>query len=219
MEYNSLRGNLHIKEYGRHVQKMVEGLRDIADLNKRQEQAEYIIELMAHLNPGIKISHDYRQKLWDHLFIISDFNLEVTSPYPIPKRETVYRKPEPLAYPKKQIKYRHLGHHLEQFINIAIEETDLDKRSYYGYLIAYYMKLAYSNYHKELVHDETIRAELNNISGGMIEFSHTPYVRHVRNVEERTDFRGNKWNNRFRTNRNNGYYFKNRYDNKKPKSW
>ncbi|MCX8472334.1 MAG: DUF4290 domain-containing protein [Sediminibacterium sp.] len=219
MEYNSSRGNLQIKEYGRHVQKMVEGLRNIADLNKRQEQAECIIELMEQLNPAIKIAQDYRQKLWDHLFIISGFNLDVKSPYPIPNKEDVYRKPQPLPYPKKQIKYRHLGHNLEQFINIAIEEQNIDKRNYYGYLIAYYMKLAYSNYHKELVHDDTIRAELNSISGGKIEFSHTPFVRHIRVVEERTDFRANKWNNRFKTNRNSGNYYKGRYDNKKPKTW
>ncbi|MDI9336948.1 MAG: DUF4290 domain-containing protein [Alphaproteobacteria bacterium] len=214
MEYNSSRNHLSIKEYGRHVQKMVENLRSIEDPDKRQNQAELIIELMGHLNPNIKLAEDYKQKLWDHLFIIADFNLDVKSPFPIPSREMFKIKPKPLPYPEKFQKHRHLGRNLIKFVDLAIQEPENDKKNYYAHLIAYYMKLAYSNYHKELVHDETIRVELKNISGGKLEFSSTPYVRHNRTVE-REEHKNSKWTNRNRNNsRGFNPYFKNRPDKK-----
>ena len=202
MEYNSNRSLLKIKEYGRHVQNMVESLLKIEDKQKRQEQAEIVIELMGQLNPAIKLADDFKQKLWDHLFIISNFNLDIDSPYPIPNKETIYKKPTPLPYPNQKLKYRHLGKNLEILIEQALAEEDTDKKNNYAHIIAYSMKLVYSNYHKELVHDDTIRGELKNITGGQLEFSNTPYVHHRNNIE-RVDFRpNNKWNNN--RNRNNG---------------
>lgn len=207
MEYNSNRSLLNIKEYGRHVQNMVESLLKIESREKRQEQTELIIELMGQLNPSIKLADDYKQKLWDHLFIISDFKLDVDSPFPLPNKETIYKKPDPIPYPKQKLKYRHLGKNLEVLIQQTLAENNEEKKNNYAHIIAYCMKLVYSNYHKELVHDDTIRAELNNITGGALEFSNTPYIRHNRSVPERTDFRPNKWQNRGRSSNNNNDRF------------
>jgi len=167
-----------MKEYGRHVQKMVEYVLTIEDKDKRQQQAQSVIELMGFLNPHLKNVEDFRHKLWDHLFFISNFKLEVDSPYPIPTKETYKLKPDPLPYPKRHPKYAHLGKNLEVVIDKALKEEDPEKKVGFANAIAYYMKLSYSNWHKELVHDDAIRSELNSITGGQLEFSNTPYIKH-----------------------------------------
>ena len=151
MEYNTERNYLGMKEYGRHVQKMVEYLLTIEDKEKRQQQAHCVIELMGFVNPHLKNVEDFRHKLWDHLFFISDFKLEVDSPYPIPQKETYKQKPDPIPYPKRHPKYAHLGKNLEVVIDKALKEEDPEKKAGFAHAIAYYMKLAYSNWHKELI--------------------------------------------------------------------
>ena len=178
MDYNTSRNFLGMKEYGRHVQKMVEYVLTIEDREKRQQQAQAVIELMGFLNPHLKNVEDFRHKLWDHLFFISDFKLDVDSPYPIPTKETYKLKPDPLPYPKRHPKYAHLGKNLEVVIDKALKEEDSEKKVGFANAIAYYMKLSYSTWHKELVHDDAIRSELNSITGGQLEFSNTPYIKH-----------------------------------------
>ncbi len=178
MEYNTVRGNLQMREYGRHVQKMVDFLLTVEDREKRQRNAEAVIELMGFLNPSLKTFEDYRHKLWDHLFFMSNFQLDVDSPYEKPTKETYRLKPDVMPYPKRRLKYSHLGKNLQQVIEKAMEEPDNEKKSGFAHSIAYYMKLAYSTWHKELVHDDTIRQELNAITNGELEFTNTPFVRH-----------------------------------------
>ncbi len=217
MEYNTTRNHLIMREYGRHIQKMVEYLLTIEDKEKRQKNAHAMIELMGFLNPHLKNVEDFRHKLWDHLFFISDFKLDVSSPYPIPKKETYKSKPEPLPYPKRHPKYSHLGKNLELVVEKALKETDPEKKSGFANTIAYYMKLAYSNWHKELVHDDAIRSELNDITGGELEFSNTPFIKHRNPTFERDDYRsssnrrqnfgsrsGSRDNRDNRSNRNGG---------------
>ena len=96
MEYNTTRNHLIMREYGRHIQKMIEYLVTLEDKEKRQRNAQAVIELMGFLNPHLKNVEDFRHKLWDHLFLISDFKLEVSSPYPIPTRETLRARPKSL---------------------------------------------------------------------------------------------------------------------------
>ncbi len=177
MEYNTTRNHLAMREYGRHVQKMVEHILAIEDPERRQNNAEAVIELMGFLNPQLKNVEDFRHKLWDHLFLISDFKLEVESPYPIPTKETYRAKPQPLPYPKRSSRYSHLGKNLEDVITKALAETDPEKRQGFANAIAYYMKLAYNNWHKEVVHDDAIQSELSGITDGQLEFTNTPYVK------------------------------------------
>ncbi|CAN5266521.1 hypothetical protein BH09BAC2_BH09BAC2_01310 [soil metagenome] len=178
MEYNTTRNHLTIREYGRHIQKMVEYLATVDDREKRQKNANIIIELMGVLNPHLKNVEDFRHKLWDHLFLISDFKLDVDSPYPIPTRETLKAKPAALPYPKRYPKYNHLGKNIEIVIDKALKEEDAEKKQGFANTIAYYMKLTYSNWHKELVHDDNIQTELAAITKGELEFNNKPFVKH-----------------------------------------
>ena len=190
MEYNTTRNYLVIREYGRHIQKMVEYIQTIEDPEKRQRNAQVVIELMGVLNPHLKNVEDFRHKLWDHLFLISDFKLDVQSPYPIPTREKLKGKPDPLPYPKRYPKYSHLGKNLELIINKALSEQDEQKRQGFANAIAYYMKLAYSNWHKDMVHDDAIQQELTNLTQGQLEFTNTPFVKAFRPQQEREPGRG-----------------------------
>jgi hypothetical protein len=174
-----------MSEYGRHVQKMIEHLLTIEDPERRQRNAYAVIELMGFLNPHLKNVEDFRHKLWDHLFLISDFKLEVKSPYPIPTRESLSERPKPLPYPKRHPKFSHLGKNLEIVIKKALKEEDADKRSGFANAIAYYMKLAYNNWHKEIMHDDAIQNELNNITDGQLTFTNTPYVKAFRPQDSR----------------------------------
>jgi hypothetical protein len=187
MEYNSARNHLIMKEYGRHIQRMVEYLLTIEDSEVRQRNAETTIELMGFLNPHLKNVEDFRHKLWDHLFLISDFKLEVESPYPIPTRETLKAKPDPLPYPKRYPRYNHLGKNIEVILDKALSETDQDKRQGFANTIAYYMKLVYSNWHKELVHDDNIQSELSAITKGELEFNNRPYIKHKVDIRNEVD--------------------------------
>ncbi len=190
MEYNTTRSYLTMKEYGRHIQKMVDYLLTIEDKEKRQRNAMSLIELMGFLNPHLKNVEDFRHKLWDHLFLISDFKLQVDSPYPIPTRETLKARPEALPYPKRYPKFNHLGKNIEVVINKALKEENPEKRQGFANAIAYYMKLTYSNWHKELVHDDNIQTELNIMTGGQLEFNNRPFVKHrVDNRPDRDDYR------------------------------
>jgi Domain of unknown function (DUF4290) len=206
MEYNTTRNHLVMREYGRHIQKMIEYLMSLEDKEKRQRNAYAVIELMGFLNPHLKNVEDFRHKLWDHLFLISDFKLEVASPYPIPTRETLRARPEPLKYPKRYPKFSHLGKNLEIVINKALAEENPDKRNGFANAVAYYMKLAYNNWHKETVHDDAIQQELSSLTAGQLEFTNTPFVKSFRPNEGRErdrDNRGNTFGNDYRNNNNN----------------
>jgi len=171
MKYNTTRDKLIMPEYGRNIQQMVDYMRTIEDPVKRQKNARAIIELMGILNPHLKNVEDFRHKLWDHLYLIADFDLEVDSPYPTPTKEKLFRKPEPLPYPRsQQKKQRHLGKNLAAVIDKALAETDEEKRRGFTQAVAYYMKLAYANWHKEPVHDDMIKEELFEMTNGALNY-------------------------------------------------
>jgi hypothetical protein len=213
MEYNTTRNYLAMREYGRHVQKMVEHILTIEDPERRQNNAEAVIELMGFLNPHLKNVEDFRHKLWDHLFLISAFKLDVKSPYPIPTKETYKAKPQPIPYPKRSSRFSHLGKNLEDVIDKALAEQDPEKRQGFANAIAYYMKLAYNNWHKEVVHDDAIQSELNSITDGQLEFTNTPYVKAYslkqdlaksNNFGKRNKFQQQRNGNGSNSNRRNG---------------
>ena len=209
MEYNTDRNHLTMREYGRHIQKMIEYTKTIEDKEVRQKNAQTVIELMGFLNPHLKNVEDFRHSLWDHLFLISDFQLDVESPYPIPTREILMAKPKPMKYPKRYPKFAHLGKNLEIVINKALAEENPEKRNGFANAVAYYMKLAYTNWHKETVHDDAIQSELNNITKGQLEFTNTPYVKSYRPADNRESRGGgygtdrNKRNQKFQPRNNN----------------
>lgn len=216
MEYNTTRSKLLMSEYGRNVQKMVAYMLTIEDREKRTRYAEMMIELMSTLNPGLKVMEDYRHKLWDHLHLMSDFKLDVDSPYEKPTAEEMFRKPDPLGYPQTKIKVRHFGKNLDALIQNAMAEQDDEKRQSMTQLIGYYMKLAYINWHREPVHDDMIRNELSVLTDGKLQYEQGGYKVYFDNRQNYSNNNKGGRNNKNRNNKNrnngngNGNYGKNR---------
>jgi hypothetical protein len=204
MEYNTTRSKMLMPEYGRNVQRMVEYLLTIEDRATRLRNAEAVIELMGTLNPHLKVIEDYKHKLWDHLYQMTDFQLDVDSPYPKPNREDVFQKPEVIPYPKTKINNRHLGNNLENLLKKAMEETDPEKKQGLTQAVGYYMKLAYTNWHREPVHDDMIKNELSILSNGTLNYETGGYRVHFDNRSNRNNNNNNNRNNRNNRNNNGG---------------
>ena len=178
MEYNTSRSKMLMPEYGRNVQKMVEYLLTVEDPEKRLKNAEIIIELMSTLAPHLKAIEDYKHKLWDHLYQMTDFRLEVNSPYPRPTREEIMKRPEVIPYPQGSAKNKQFGKNFTALMQKALAEQDPEKKQGFTQALGYYMKLAYTNWHKEPVHDDMIKNELNELSGGQLVYETGGYKVH-----------------------------------------
>ncbi|QIE60812.1 DUF4290 domain-containing protein [Rasiella rasia] len=168
IEYNTERPHLIIPEYGRHIQKMVDQAVAETDAEKRNKQAKSIIAVMGNLNPHLRDVPDFQHKLWDQLFIISDFKLDVDSPYPKPTPEELYAPPEPLAYPQNFPKYRFYGNNIKRMIDVAISWEDGDKKDGLVLTIANHMKKCFLNWNKDTVEDDVIFQHLFELSDGKI---------------------------------------------------
>jgi hypothetical protein len=168
MDYNTDLPQLIIPEYGRNIQKMLDFAITVADREERNKVARAIIDVMGQLNPHLRDVTDFKHKLWDHLFIISDFKLDVDSPYPKPTRETFQTKPELLKYPHKDIRYKHYGKTVEQIIEKAKEFPDGDEKTELINQIANLMKRSYLNWNRDSVNDEVIIKQLEELSKGQL---------------------------------------------------
>lgn len=168
MQYNSQRPQLIISEYGRHIQEMVNHAMTIEDREERNKIARYIISVMGQLNPQLRDAGDFRHKLWDHLFIMSDFRLDVDSPYPIPSRESFNTKPEKLAYPSQSIKFRHYGKIIERIIEQAKDMEEGPARDALVSSIAHHLKKSYLLWNRDSVEDEQIFQDLGLLSDGKL---------------------------------------------------
>lgn len=171
MEYNSARPHLIISEYGRHIQKMIEHACSLKDREERNKMARGIIQVMGQLNPHLRDVADFKHKLWDHLFIMSDYKLDVDSPYPKPEAETFKTKPERVSYPNPNMKYRHYGKTMEAIINKAKNWPEGDEKNYLTTLIANHMKRAYLTWNRDSVNDEVIINQMEEMSDGKLKLS------------------------------------------------
>ena len=169
MEYNTKRAKLTMKEYGRNVQNIVNHILTVDDKEKRTDMAYGVVELMAMLNPQIKQLDDWKHKLWDHLQIIADYQLDVDAPYEMPSREEVEAKPPTLTYPKSRIKYRHYGKNVHSLIDKCLAIEDEEKQKEFAVLIANFMKMVYRNWNRENVSDAVIKGDLKTMSEGKID--------------------------------------------------
>ncbi len=185
MQYNTERGKLIIKEYGRHFQKVVNQIMLVEDREKRNQLAKAAIELMGMLFPHLKNVEDFRHKLWDHLFMMSEFKLDVDSPYPIPTAETIVAKPKQLKYPRHKVKFRHYGHNVEVLIDKALAEADEKKKELFAESIATVMKMTYRNWNNEDVNDDTIKDDLRMMSEGVLSLDDE---QRIQNMQLRNDF-------------------------------
>src|SRR5271155_1681911 len=179
MEYNTQRGHLIIPEYGRNIQKMVEHAVKITDREERNRYAQAIIAIMGYLNPALRDIVDFKHKLWDHLFIISNFKLDVDSPYPIPGKNTLVAKPKNVAYPSGNIKFRHFGKIMEEMVKEVVKVEDEVTRDVLTYNVANFMKMSYLNWNRDSVTDETIFENLAKLSGSKLKVKEDVHLNHT----------------------------------------
>jgi hypothetical protein len=199
-DYNSTRNKLILSEYGRNVQNMVKYIVALPTKEERNRYAQVVIDLMGFLNPHLRDVADFKHKLWDHLHIISDFQIDVDSPYPKPSPEAIHLKPEPLRYPHQRIKYKHYGKTIELMIEKAKSIDDPDRKRHMVQAVANFMKMAYVQWNKDSVTDEMILSDLYNLSGGALKLEENI---NLNKVEYRAPVHTNNNQNRGRTNNNN----------------
>ena len=168
LEYNAERPHLIIPEYGRHLQKLIDQATEIKDDVERNKAAKYIIQVMGSLNPHLRDVLDFQHKLWDQLFIMSDFKLVADSPYPIPTRDVINLRPEILSYPQKWPKYRFYGNNIKFMIDVANKWEEGEMKAALVKVIANHMKKSYLSWNKDMVEDSVIFEHLYELSDGRL---------------------------------------------------
>jgi hypothetical protein len=167
-EYNTQRPPIILKEYGRNVQKLVEYIRNEPSREKRTEMAYTLIELIKQLTPSLKEQPENPQRLWDDLYIIADFNLDIDSPYPKPERDILFKKPKRMDYPQSPIQYKHYGKNIERLVQEAVKIEDPQEREDAIIYLGKLMKTFYSNWNKETLDDSVILKDIERMSGGKL---------------------------------------------------
>ncbi|MFM1808265.1 MAG: hypothetical protein RLZZ242_990 [Bacteroidota bacterium] len=169
LEYNTSRSQLIIPENGRHFQKMINSALEVGDREERNKMAHAIVSVMGNMYPHLRDVPDFQHKLWDQLFIMSDFKLDVDAPYPKPSKEELSQKPEVLPYPQNFPKYRFYGNNIKRMIDIAVQWQDVEKREALAFAIANHMKKSYLNWNKDTVEDAVIFEHLYELSEGRLD--------------------------------------------------
>jgi hypothetical protein len=164
MEYNTNRTKLLMPEYGRNIQQMVEYCKSLPSKEERNEVAKTIVEFMGQRNPHLRDEENYKHKLWDHLYILADYDLDVDAPYPFPTREELDQKPNRMDYPSFENEYKFYGKSILQLIDRAIELEEGEEKEALIQVIANNMKKSYNVYNKEHVQDEVIFRHLKELS-------------------------------------------------------
>jgi hypothetical protein len=167
-EYNTQRPSIILKEYGRNVQKLVEYIRSIPSKEKRTELAYTLIELIKQLTPTMKDQPENPQRVWDDLYIIANFNLDVNNPYPVPEPSILFKKPEKVDYPQSQVRFKHYGKNIEKLVKEALKKEDPQEREDAIIYLGKLMKTFYSNWNKETIDDSVILKDIQVMSGGAL---------------------------------------------------
>ena len=165
MEYNTQKKKLLLPEYGRNIQKMVDYLLTIEDREERTRAAKTVIDVMGNLYPHLRDVPDFRHKLWDHLAIMSEFKLDIDTPYPLPSLSKLQEKPERLPYSSNHIKYKHYGKLVEKLIDKIKELEDPEQKRALIVLTANHMKKSFLTWNKDSVEDEQIYNDINTLCG------------------------------------------------------
>jgi len=200
-DYNTTRSSLLYSEYGRNIQNMVKFIKTLESKDDRNKHAQAVIDLMGFLNPHLRDVADFKHKLWDHLFIIADFDLDVDSPYPIPSKESLDTKPNRVPYPSNRIRYKHYGKTVELMIERAKQITDEpERKSNMVASIANFMKMSYVTWNKDSVSDESIINDLKTLSNGELVLDENV---NLNKVEVRATPNKARQNNNFKQRNNN----------------
>ena len=168
LQYNTERSMLAIPEYGRHIHKMIQQVLAEENKEERNKQAQAIIGIMGNLNPHLRDVADFQHKLWDQLFIMSNFELDVDAPFPKPDDEVLAAPPTPLAYPQSFPKYRFYGNNIKGMIDVIVDWEEGDLKEALVYVIANHMKKCFLNWNKDTVEDKVIFGHLAELSNGKI---------------------------------------------------
>ncbi len=215
--YNTERVKLWMPEYGRNVQKMVDYLKTIEDREKRNEQARAIVKVMEILNPHVHVQENWEQKLWDHLHIISGFDLDIDAPYEAPAKEKFYERPVVVPIENKPIKANHYGRNIENIIDLIAEHEDGDVKTAMIRQLAVYMRQQYLIWNKDTVADETIFQDIEKLSSYRIKVPEglqlsrisndmnyaRPSLNPSRNGKSQNQNQRQKGNNKMKKQRNN----------------
>ena len=177
MEYNTSLPHMIIPEYGRNIQKMIDFAISVENREERNRVAQAIINVMGQLNPHLRDVTDFKHKLWDHIFVISDFKLDVDSPYPKPTRETFQTKPDRVLYPSNDIRYKHYGKTVERIIDKARQYPEGEEKNALTEQIANLMKRSYLTWNRDSVNDEVILKQLNELSKGGLKLADASALR------------------------------------------
>ncbi len=164
LEYNTERSKLAMPEYGRNVLKMVEQLKAIEDREKRSQQAKAVIKVMEILNPQVHTQEDFEHKLWDQLYMIAGYDLDVDSPYPMPEAGEFEKAPVVLPMKDSKIKAAHYGRNIEKIIDLLCNEPESETKDEMIRLLAVYMRKQYLIWNKDSVADETLFADIEKLS-------------------------------------------------------
>jgi hypothetical protein len=182
MEYNTQKSKLIIAEYGRNLQQMAKDCANIEDRELRTRTAEFIVNVMAQMNPKVKESGDYRQKLWDHLHIMADFKLDVDSPYPPPSQEVLLFSHKQIKYQQGNIRYRHYGKNIELMIDKAVTFDEGPEKEALIKTIANHLKKSYLNWNRNSVDDDVILKNLAELSGNRLQLSEEHKLSHTNEI-------------------------------------
>ena len=169
MDYNTYREKLILPEYGRHVQKMIEKVKGIEDKEKRNEQIQAVVNVMALLNPSLKEYPDYKRKLWDHVYVIAGYDIDIDSPYEVPTPAKAAAKPDPIPIEKTPIKASCYGRNIENMIDLVAGIEDPNVRNEMIRNLARYMRQQYLIWNKDSVADETILKDMAQLAQGKLE--------------------------------------------------
>ena len=167
-DYNTSRKKLILPEYGRHIHLLVEHIRNIADREERNRAVQELINVMGNLNPQLRDVADFKHKLWDHLYVIANFDLDIDSPYPVPTRESLNTQPRRVPYPQASIRYKHYGKITEQIAQSATAFEEGEMKDALVEQIANIMKKQYLTWNRESVNDESIFKDLSELTKGKI---------------------------------------------------
>ena len=207
LQYNTKRTQLVIPEYGRHVQLMINQIMETHNREERNKMAKAVIGIMGNMNPHLRDVPDFQHKLWDQLFIMSNFKLDVDSPYEKPQKEVLEQKPDRLTYPQRNPKYRFYGNNIKSMINVAADWEDGDLKNALVYNIANHMKKCFLNWNKDTVQDEVILNHLVELSDNKLKVKEEDLP--LTDASEFLKIRskngnGSKNNHKQRNKRNNG---------------
>lgn len=197
MEYNTSQPDIILKEYGRNIEKLVNYLKTIEDPEKRTKYAYTLIELMRQISPSVKETNETTQKLWDDLFIMANFELEVESPFPKPSPEVLTIPPKKVAYNHHRIKYRHYGRNMELLIEEAVKKENPQEKEEAVIYIGKLMKSFYGSWNKEVIDDSVILENIKTISDGRLDIN-------LDKVKEDNLFERLYKHNKKKSNRNTG---------------